>query len=234
MASVMPAPLRQRVDELAASFTSDVLAAICAVPVSDLWAAASPGDPPTSAPAGGRQPRAAARLLPQDGPARRGRAARLPRRSTGDIGHVVDKIVDLLRQSPGGLRAEQIRLALGLQAKELPRPLKDALRERRITKSGQKRATTYSLRASPGPKRAASRPAARKTAAAKTARSKPGKRASARKTRPGPAPKRAATRRTATKAAARSGGSTGARAEAPREDSRDETRSETKPTAPAS
>jgi hypothetical protein len=67
----------------------------------------------------------------------------LPRRSAGDIEQVVERIVGLLRQSPKGLRAEQIREKLALQAKELPRPLKEALDSGRLGKSGQKRATTY-------------------------------------------------------------------------------------------
>ena len=56
---------------------------------------------------------------------------------------MVDEIVALLQKNPDGMRAEQIREALQCQAKELPRPLADALSEGRITKTGQKRATTY-------------------------------------------------------------------------------------------
>jgi hypothetical protein len=56
---------------------------------------------------------------------------------------MVDSIVELLGKHAEGLRAEQIREALGCQAKELPRPLTDALTAGRIKKSGQKRATTY-------------------------------------------------------------------------------------------
>ena len=56
---------------------------------------------------------------------------------------MVDSIVGLLKQSPKGLRAEQIRAKLGLQAKEMPRPLKEAVDGGRLGKSGQKRATTY-------------------------------------------------------------------------------------------
>ena len=56
---------------------------------------------------------------------------------------MVDAIVELLGKNAGGLRAEQIRDALGVEAKELPRPLADALEAGRVTKSGQKRATTY-------------------------------------------------------------------------------------------
>jgi hypothetical protein len=70
-------------------------------------------------------------------------SGRLARRSAEDIGSVVESIVSLLEQHSEGLRAEQIRGALGLDAKELPRPLADGLAAGTITKTGQKRATTY-------------------------------------------------------------------------------------------
>ena len=56
---------------------------------------------------------------------------------------MIDNIVSLLQTRPEGLRAEQIREALAVQAKELPRPLADGLAAGRIKKAGQKRATTY-------------------------------------------------------------------------------------------
>jgi hypothetical protein len=90
----------------------------------------------------------------------------LPRRSANDIAQVVERIVALLRQSSKGLRAEQIRQKLGLQAKELPRPLKEALDSGRLSKSGQKRATTYFLKGSGG----ASKPTGRATAGGRRAR----------------------------------------------------------------
>jgi hypothetical protein len=77
------------------------------------------------------------------GPAKKTASGRLARRSAEDIGGVVDSIVSLLEQHSEGLRAEQIRGALGLDAKELPRPLADGLAAGTITKTGQKRATTY-------------------------------------------------------------------------------------------
>lgn len=70
---------------------------------------------------------------------------RLARRSIEDIGSVVESIVALLQSHPDGLRAEQIRGALGLEAKELPRPLADGVAAGTLTKTGQKRATTYFL-----------------------------------------------------------------------------------------
>ncbi|MCL2725334.1 MAG: hypothetical protein FWD69_12955 [Polyangiaceae bacterium] len=56
---------------------------------------------------------------------------------------MIDSIVALLQNHPEGLRSEQIREQLGVAAKELPRPLADAMDQNRITKTGQKRATTY-------------------------------------------------------------------------------------------
>jgi hypothetical protein len=55
----------------------------------------------------------------------------------------VDKIAGLLVKNKDGLRSEQIRDALKVQAKELPRPLADGLKARRFTSKGEKRATTY-------------------------------------------------------------------------------------------
>lgn len=134
----MSSSLRLRLNQLASSFASDVLSTIRGASLEELLA---------ESPSAGRN-RAAALSLGND--AAGGRAVRahrssgrLPRRSLGDIAQVVETIVGLLKQSPAGLRAEQIRERLGLLAKELPRPLKEALSSGRVSKSGQKRATTY-------------------------------------------------------------------------------------------
>ena len=74
---------------------------------------------------------------------------------------MVESIVDLLARSADGLRAEQIRESLDVEAKELPRPLAEAISSGRITKSGQKRATTYYAgKAGGSPKRRGRKPAA--------------------------------------------------------------------------
>jgi hypothetical protein len=86
-------------------------------------------------------------------PAKKTSTGRLARRSAEDIGGVVQSIVSLLESNPNGLRAEQIRGALGLDAKELPRPLADGLSAGTITKQGQKRATTYFAAGGKGKKR---------------------------------------------------------------------------------
>lgn len=132
--------LRNQIDRLAAQFAGQIIEALRGASLDDLLAIAGsgggrrgPGRPPGSGNSAGVDL----------GGRRRGRGGRLGRRTADDIGKMVDGIVDLLSKSSGGLRAEQIREALNVEAKELPRPLADALAAGRITKSGQKRATTY-------------------------------------------------------------------------------------------
>ena len=127
--------LKSTIESLANEFAMSIISALRAASIDELTGmtgvsgrVARPGRP-AAAPAA---------LAPK-----RGRGGRLGRRSSADIGRMVDDIVGLLQKNPEGLRAEQIREALSCQAKELPRPLADALAEGRITKSGQKRATTY-------------------------------------------------------------------------------------------
>ena len=45
-----------------------------------------------------------------------------------------------------GLRAEQIRAQLGLQAKEMPRVLREGVASKKLKSKGQKRSTTYYVR----------------------------------------------------------------------------------------
>jgi hypothetical protein len=140
----MSSSLRQRLNDLASSFASNVLDAIRGTSLEDLLAGSS-----GTAPRAPARPAAAVAVAVANGapprPVRRS-GGRLPRRSTGDIAQVVESIVGLLKQSPKGLRAEQIREKLGLQAKELPRPLKEALDGGQLGRAGQKRATTYFVR----------------------------------------------------------------------------------------
>jgi predicted HTH transcriptional regulator len=70
------------------------------------------------------------------------RAGRI-RRSEADLAQLSDKIVALVSKHPTGLRAEQIRASLGIEKKDIERPIKDALASGRLSKTGEKRATTY-------------------------------------------------------------------------------------------
>ena len=129
--------LRNQIDLLATQFAGQIIEALRLASLDDLMAIA--GDR-----RGGARARAngggAAASNGAGGTRRRGR---LGRRSQQQIGRMVDEIVDLLAKNAAGMRAEQIRSALNVQAKELPRPLADALASGRVTKKGQKRATTY-------------------------------------------------------------------------------------------
>jgi hypothetical protein len=129
--------LRSQLDSLAAAFASAVVDAIRGASLHELVGSEGRGAPvarPTASPA----PKAIA--------AKTTRSGRLKRRSSEDIGQVLDQVVALVKKNKDGLRAEQIRTELDLQAKELPRVLKEGLRSKRLRKAGQKRATVYSAR----------------------------------------------------------------------------------------
>ncbi len=144
--------LRTTLDHLASVFASSVLDAIRGASLQEILAESA------SSAGGGRRggrSRLEASVVSESGshlgapssPAgARRRRGRLARRSAGDISQIVDSIVSLLERRPDGLRAEQIRAELGLEAKELPRPIAEALAGKRINKQGQKRATTYFAR----------------------------------------------------------------------------------------
>jgi hypothetical protein len=76
-------------------------------------------------------------------PARK-RGGRLARRSPDEIAHMLGHVVALVKKSSVGLRAEDIRKALGLDRREVPRVLKEGLATKKLRAKGQKRGTTYS------------------------------------------------------------------------------------------
>ena len=132
--------LRAQLDSLAASFANAVVDAIRNASLHELVASDGAKAAPQARPAS-PAPVAKATVV-----AKTTRTGRLKRRSSEDIGQVLDQVVALVKKNREGLRAEQIRTELNLQAKELPRVLKEGLSSRRLRKSGQKRATVYSAR----------------------------------------------------------------------------------------
>jgi hypothetical protein len=132
----MSSQLHTQISRLAASFADAILDAIRDLPLEELLA---------SRPA---PRRAAARSLKAPAVAHRmtttaKSSGRLPRRSAADIAKQVDRVVALVKKRKDGLRAEQIRVELGLLPKEMPRVLKEGLTAKKLTCKGQKRATTY-------------------------------------------------------------------------------------------
>jgi hypothetical protein len=71
------------------------------------------------------------------------KGGRLARRSPEEIAKALDLVAKLLKTHPKGLRAEEIRKAFGLDAREMPRILKEGLAKKKLKSRGQKRATTY-------------------------------------------------------------------------------------------
>jgi hypothetical protein len=137
--------LRSSLNDLAISFTSAVLAAIRSANLDDLLAethTSRPAAPSRRAPSTAGNGKAASAPA-KAAPAAARSAGRLRRRSPEEISGVLDGIVGLLKKNRAGLRAEQIRAELGLQAKEMPRVLKEGLSTSKLKSKGQKRATTY-------------------------------------------------------------------------------------------
>jgi hypothetical protein len=140
MPAGMPTSLRSTLDDLATSFTTAVLAAIRGSSIGELYAeSGSPrrgrGRPTRSKT---KTTAAAARAS-----ASKSTGGRLSRRSPADIEKVLARVVATVKTSKSGLRAEEIRMKLGLRSNELPRILKQGLATKRLKSKGQKRATTY-------------------------------------------------------------------------------------------
>jgi hypothetical protein len=131
--------LKSRLDSLASSFASDVVRAIQSASLEDLLGEVRAKKGPGRSPA--RQSNGAA-AAPREG---RGEG-RLPRRSAEDIKAALDKVHGLLKGSKTGLRAEQIRKAIRLDVREMPRVLKEGLASKKLSSKGRKRATTYFAR----------------------------------------------------------------------------------------
>jgi hypothetical protein len=132
--------LKSRIDSLASAFASDVVQAIRSASLEELL-----GGAVTLGTVNGRgsaRPVRPAAVAAAPAP-RTGKGGRLARRSSEEIRGTLDKVHGLLRASKGGLRAEQIRAALKLDVREMPRVLKEGLATKKLASKGQKRATTY-------------------------------------------------------------------------------------------
>ena len=87
--------------------------------------------PPLALPAAPRRPKATKK------------AGRLGRRSPDDSAQTLDSIGALVAKHADGLRAEQIKAALNLDKREMPKPIAEGLKSGVLKKSGNKRATVY-------------------------------------------------------------------------------------------
>ena len=135
------ASLRSALDALAHSFAAGVLAAVRGASIEDLLAESGGGVARRSAGRPGRSGTTSAGAR-----AKTTKGGRLARRSAEEIGKAVDQVVALVKQSKTGLRSEEIKKALGLDRREVPRILKTAVQAKKLRAKGQKRATVYSVR----------------------------------------------------------------------------------------
>jgi hypothetical protein len=143
--------LKNRIEALAEEFSAGVLAAIRTASLEEILSEgsrshATRATPATRAPAA----RASAAAAPAAEPAKRGpgrprgkSSGRLARRSPEQIAQVVESIVGALKKNKAGMRSEQLQKLLGLDKKEISGPLAEAIGGKKITKKGQRRATTY-------------------------------------------------------------------------------------------
>jgi hypothetical protein len=132
--------LRSTLHDLANSFASSVLQAIRGASLEELLGEAGGG----ARRGPGRPPKSTAGATASTTP--RGRKpGRLARRSPEQIAKALDQVIALVKSKKDGLRAEQIRAALKMQSKEMPRVLQEGLAKKKLKAKGQKRATTYFL-----------------------------------------------------------------------------------------
>jgi hypothetical protein len=139
----MSGSLRGSISQLAEQFIAGVLGAIRGSSLVEIL-----GETPSAGRRGPGRPRKHPASGPVAQPAASGtgsrrKGRRLGRRSAKALGRVVEQFAELLAKHPKGLRAEELRSLLNLSRKEMPRPLAKALESKRITKTGEKRATTY-------------------------------------------------------------------------------------------
>jgi hypothetical protein len=130
--------LRSQLNELATHFADAIVNAIRGSSLEELLAQTSGG---AGAGRGRGRPRGLA--VATEAKPRGRRSGRLPRRSAEEIAAELDRIVGLVKKSKAGLRAEEIRAALKMQSKEMPRILKEGLATKVLKSKGEKRATTY-------------------------------------------------------------------------------------------
>ena len=131
--------LHSALNDLASSFVESILAAIRSASLDELVppkaGASSAGRSVRTTPVAGIRPAAKKPAVTRMG--------RLHRRTPEEIANALGQVISLVKKHKTGLRAERIRSELGLQAKEMPRILKDGLASKTLRSKGQKRATTY-------------------------------------------------------------------------------------------
>lgn len=153
--------LQSRIQALSAAFADSIIAALRETSISELTSAAGVGG-------GGRGKHVHSiseniEETPTPRAAKAKKTGRLARRSEEDIAKVVEEILVVVKKHPEGIRAEELRVELGLDKKEMPKPMLVALANGSLRKEGEKRATVYFI----GGKASKAAPAKKKPVAKK-------------------------------------------------------------------
>ena len=136
--------LKNRIEALAEQFSAGVLAAIRSASLEEILSEGSRGRGSVAVRATSDANGDSSKRGP--GRARGKKSGRLARRSPEQIAQVVESIVGALKKNKTGMRSEQLQKLLSLDKKEISGPLNEALEGKKITKKGQRRATTYFAR----------------------------------------------------------------------------------------
>lgn len=126
-------PIHETVEALSLQFADAVMKAVREMTLSAVHATMGTADKSATA------TKASAKSAPKTK-----RGGKRIRRGADEIAAVVASVVATIKKSgKNGIRAENIRAALGIAHKDLMKPIADALRQKLISKRGRRRATTY-------------------------------------------------------------------------------------------
>ena len=134
--------LQKTIEAHALQFATAIAQALRSASLGELTGIAGTSSPPPSTP---KAPSVSSGASPAPRGGTGKKAGRLGRRSPADIERTLSNIVSVLMAHPEGLRAEQIKAALQLDTREMPRPIAEGLKVGTRKKSGNKRATIYTV-----------------------------------------------------------------------------------------
>ena len=137
--------LRSALHDLAQTFADAVLDAIRGASLDQLVGETTHGAPRRGPgrPRGSSTESAPTAATPS-APKAKTSGGRLARRTPEEIAKTLASIVALVKSKKEGMRSEEIREALKLDKREMPRVLQEGIAKKKLKSKGQKRATTYS------------------------------------------------------------------------------------------
>ena len=131
--------LKNRIESMAEAFADELLRALRGASLDELLAASDARS--VTSPRGAKT--AAANGTPATTTRRPRAGRRVPRRSPTQIANVITSVIGALKNTKGGMTSEELQKALSIDKKVLVRPIAEALAEKTLRKTGQKRATRY-------------------------------------------------------------------------------------------